>query len=242
MSDALVVSGSGAYADPWHRFADTSARIAGIIEDLGYTVTVRDDVEAALAEPGSCRLLVVNIGNPRSSRPQAAIAAAAAGLEAHLGAGGSLLGIHVSATSLTTMPQWPVILGGHWVRGQSMHPPQSDTAIAISRAAHPITTGLADFTINDERYSYLNTQPDITVLCEHSHQGRYHPVVWARQTPTHRVVYDGLGHDPASYDSAGHVALLERATSWLFNDLGNHSEDAVHVTNSRSTPTGPSWS
>jgi hypothetical protein len=47
--DALVISGSGPYADRWHAFPDTSARIARIISDLGYTVTVREDVESALA-------------------------------------------------------------------------------------------------------------------------------------------------------------------------------------------------
>ena len=59
----------------------------------------------------------------------------------------------------------------------------------------------------------------ITVLCEHTHDDIRHPVVWARQTPTSRVVYDGLGHDTASYDSPGHVALLHRAARWLLHDL-----------------------
>jgi uncharacterized protein len=219
MTDVLVVSGGGPYTDPWHRFADTSARIARIISDLGCTVVVRDDVEAALAKPGPCKLLVVNIGNPVTPRPVEAIDAVRAGLEDYLTGGGSLLGIHVSATSLTTLPQWPAILGGRWVRGRSMHPPQDTTTIAVTGVGHPVTAALSDFVIDDERYSYLQTEPDITVLCEHVHDGVRHPVVWARQTPTSRVIYDGFGHDTASYDSAGHVALLRRATRWLLHDL-----------------------
>ncbi len=39
---------------------------------------------------------------------------------------------------------------------------------------HPITAGLADFKINDERYSYLQTNPDICVLCEHDFEGVRH--------------------------------------------------------------------
>ena len=215
----LVISGSGPYADPWHSFPDTSARIAGIISDLGFTVTVRDDVEPALADPGPCGLLVVNIGNPSTARAPEAIEAARSGLENHLAAGGSLLGIHVSATSLTSMAEWPSILGGHWVPGQSMHPPQVETTISVSSADHPITAGLADFTINDERYSYLQTNPDICVLCEHDFEGIRHPVVWTRETENYRVAYDGLGHDTTSYDSAGHVALLRRTVRWLLHDL-----------------------
>ena len=216
--DALVISGSGPYADRWHSFPDTSARIARIISDLGYTVTVREDVESALANPGPCRLLVVNIGNPSTPRPAEAIEAVRSGLENHLAVGGSLLGIHVSATSLTSMAEWPSILGGHWVRGHSMHPPQGETMISVTCTDHPITAGLADFEINDERYSYLQTNPDICVLCEHNFDGIRHPVVWSRETETYRVAYDGLGHDTTSYDSAGHVALLRRAVRWLLYD------------------------
>ena len=219
MSDVLLISGRGPYADAWHQFPATSARIAGIIEDLGLSVDVTEDVEAALAEPGFCRLLVVNIGNPTDPRPAELIEAARIGLQDHLAGGGALLGIHSSATSLTTMPEWPAILGGSWVRGRSMHPPQSEATISLSTGQHPITKDLTDFVIFDERYSYLQTQPDITVLYEHSHDGLRHPLVWARQSDRHRVVYDGLGHDTASYDSAGHVELLRRSVRWLLRDL-----------------------
>lgn len=44
-----VISGSGRYADPWHPFAETSQRIAGILRDAGHDVTVSDDVDARLA-------------------------------------------------------------------------------------------------------------------------------------------------------------------------------------------------
>ena len=44
MADVVLISGSGPYADPWHPFPATSGRIAGIIEDLGYTVKIIEDV------------------------------------------------------------------------------------------------------------------------------------------------------------------------------------------------------
>ena len=59
MPDALIVSGAGPYADAWHDFAATSARLAGIVEDAGGGVTVTEDVEGALADPSDARLLVV---------------------------------------------------------------------------------------------------------------------------------------------------------------------------------------
>ncbi|MDF2746692.1 MAG: ThuA protein [Propionibacteriaceae bacterium] len=64
MPDVHVVSGGGPYADQWHRFPATSARIARIVENLGLSVDITEEVERGIAEPGACRLLIVNIGNP----------------------------------------------------------------------------------------------------------------------------------------------------------------------------------
>jgi type 1 glutamine amidotransferase len=219
MPEVLVISGSGPYSDPWHRFPETSGRLATIIGSLGCSVEVTEDVEGRLAQPGRCDLLVVNIGNPSEARPAERIAAAAQGLSGYLAGGGALLGVHVSATSLTTMPEWPTMLGGGWVRGRTMHPPLDLASIAIRSDAHPIVRGLVDFEILDERYSYLQTHPGIEVLCDHEYDGRRHPVVWARETDQARVVYDGLGHDTRSYDSAAHVELLERSVHWLLREL-----------------------
>ena len=219
MPEVLVVSGSGPYADQWHPFPETSRRLAEIIRGIGISVDVTDDVEGRLARPGRCDLLVVNIGNPSAPRPVDKIAAAAQGLTGHLAAGGGLLGIHVSATSLTTMPEWPVILGGRWVRDRTMHPPQDLASITIRSEAHPIVAGMADFQVFDERYSFLQTNPGVAVLCDHEYDQVRHPLVWAREAGSARVVYDGLGHDARSYDSVGHVELVERSVSWLLREL-----------------------
>jgi uncharacterized protein len=219
MADIVIISGSGPYSDSWHRFPQTSGRLAEILRDLGHPTRVTEDVEAGLAEPGRCDVLVVNIGNPTSPRPPDRIAAAGRGLTGHLEAGRGLLGVHVSATSLTEMVEWPTLLGGHWVHGRSMHPPQSLAAVQVRRGEHPIVEDLADFEVFDERYSYRETSPDVSVLYEHDFEGQRHPLAWARQSGQGRVVYDGLGHDVRSYDSAAHVELLERSVRWLLRDL-----------------------
>jgi hypothetical protein len=56
VSDALLVSGSGPYADAWHSFPETSARIAGIIGELGLSVEITEDVEGdwPSQEPAAC--------------------------------------------------------------------------------------------------------------------------------------------------------------------------------------------
>jgi type 1 glutamine amidotransferase len=215
MAEVLIISGAGYYSDPWHSFADTSQCLADSISGLGHQVVISERAEQALAEPGEPDLIVVNIGNPQAPRPQSQIDAAQRGLARHLQRGGALLGMHSSAISMTSMQDWSSMLGGHWVPGHSMHPAQDLATIRVRVGAHPIVTGLADFTVFDERYCNLHTNPDITVLCEHDTDGRLHPIVWARESGLARVVYDGLGHDTHSYDSAGHVDLLHRAVGWL---------------------------
>ncbi len=219
MAEVLIVSGSGDYSDPWHRFGETSQRLADIISGLGHSVTVSEAVEQALAEPGEPDLIVVNIGNPRQARPQSRIDAAERGIHRHLQRGGALLGVHVSATSMTTMSSWSQMLGGHWVEDRTMHPEQGLFTVRVRPGAHPIVRGLADFPVFDERYCYLHTNPDITVLCEQLTDDRLHPIVWARKSGGARVVYDGLGHDTRSYESAGHVDLLRRTIGWLLRDF-----------------------
>ncbi len=219
MAKVLIVSGAGAYADPWHAFAQTSARLADIIAASGQAVSISEDVESALADLRRVDLVVVNIGRPRPDRPAEALERVTIGLTTHLASGGGLLGVHVSSTSLTSMPAWPALLGGRWVRGTSMHPPQDVAHVHLTHAAHPILTDLIDFDVLDERYSYLELEPDVVVLGEHFYAGRQHSILWAHHPLGGRVVYDALGHDPRSYDSTGHVRFVQRSIAWLLGEL-----------------------
>ena len=214
MPDVLLVSGTGPYVDPWHDFAATSARLAAVVEDLGHHVEIATDVEVALAEP-SARLLIVNIGNPTEPRPRELMDNAAAGLERHLTAGGGLLGVHSSSTSLIGMRQWPAILGGRWVRGTSMHPPRGPFVARRTPATHPISQDLPEIELVDERYSHLETQPGVTVLYEHELEGTSHPLVWAHEPRGGRVAYSAFGHDIQAYESTAHIELLRRAIHWM---------------------------
>ena len=219
MANVLVISGSGAYADEWHDFPTTSGRVATIIEGLGHSVELTEDIERVLARSGSARLLVLNIGQPAAPRPAEAAAAARAGLDAYLAAGGAVLGMHSSVIAMSAVPELRGILGGTWVRGRSMHPPRSEATIQRATGAeHPIVASLADFTAFDERYSHLEVASDNTVLFEHEHDGRRHPLVWARTAGPGRIVYDALGHDGVSFDSPGHRNLIRRFVGWLLGE------------------------
>jgi uncharacterized protein len=153
------------------------------------------------------------------SRPAEATTAARAGLNAHLAAGDSLLALHSTVIALSVVPELRGILGGVWVDGRSMHPPRGEATLErVPGVEHPISSALHAVRVLDERYSYLEVEPDSTVLYDHQHDGLRHPVVWTRTSGAGRIVYDALGHDTASYDSPDHQELIGRSVRWLLGE------------------------
>lgn len=57
--------------------------------------------------------MIANFGNPIPPRPAKNLEAVRAGLEDHLAAGGALLALHATITSMTTMPAWAREMSGH---------------------------------------------------------------------------------------------------------------------------------
>lgn len=220
MITALLLSGTGRYADPWHPFAETSAAVAGLLEDHRLTVQTTDDVDTALAglqDPNAWPdLLVVNIGLPQDGVSSPGSPEAHAGLEAWVAGGRPLLALHSSSTSFVDSTSWEPALGGRWVQGVSMHPEYSPARILLEGS---FSAGVPNFTVNDERYSWLRTSPDVVVHARHEHEGHLHPLIWSLErtveSGTARSFYDALGHDAASYSSPEHRELLVRAVDWL---------------------------
>jgi hypothetical protein len=223
----VVLSGEGRFADPWHPFADTSARLSEIVQAAGFDVEIAGP-DDRMADLDDARLVVVNIGAPSAGDPERD-AAARRGLLGYLRRGAPLLVMHVSSTSLPTMPEWEDILGGLWVRGTTMHPDYGLSRICVYPQRHPIVARVGDFDLYDERYSYLRVAADLVPLATHWHDGIEHPLLWARtyaapangpssDTAPARVVYNALGHDGRSYDSPVHREILARAVRWLVGD------------------------
>lgn len=214
---ALIVSGGGDYTDPWHPFLETSGELATILKDHGFDVTVTTRVERSLAALGDRNLwpdlLVVNAGN--NEEPSPVDPAVEAGMLAYLSAGRPLLALHISATAFIDWPEWEKILGGRWVRGSSMHPDQDLARVEVATDAHPIVAGIGDFTVFDERYSYLRLSPEIEELAWHEEGGLRHPLLWSRRYGPAPVIFDALGHDARSFQSPEHRTILARAARWL---------------------------
>jgi uncharacterized protein len=220
VTSALIISGGRDYTDPWHPYAETSKRIAGVLETAGCTTLIEDRV--ADADFHDARLLVVNAWN--DNRASAADAALRAGIEAHIGAGKPLLVMHCSVMLFSAPEEsawdgWEEITGARWERGITMHPPLDEARVRVGSDRHPIVAGASDFTVEDERYTDLRVRPDVEPLAWHENDGTEHPLLWARMVRDARVVVDLLGHDTRSYDSGARRELLARSIAWLLDDL-----------------------
>lgn len=211
----LILSGGGAYADPWHPFSATSARLAELIAAAGHQVEVTEDVAAAMADLDGWDLIVTNAADG----PEADTSAAAAGLAAALDRGVSVLAVHVGASTLLRLPEWEAVTGARWIAGKSGHPPVGPCRITTYPGRHPVAGTVADFDITDERYARLRTADGLIPLAAHELDGTWYPLLWARETGDRRVVTDLLGHDARSFDSPEHCELITRAARWLTRTL-----------------------
>ncbi|WP_168200341.1 ThuA domain-containing protein [Protaetiibacter larvae] len=214
MTRAVLFAGGGDYRDPWHPFAESAERLAEALASEDLPLTTVDTVDALAARLPDAGLLVLQAGsgdeaNPRDDELLALV-------RAHLERGRPLLALHASGGMLPEHAAWQTLLGGRWVRDVSWHPEHGEAEVLV--ADHPITAGLGDFTVLDERYTDLALQPGIAVLAEHEEAGARHPLAWAHRVDAARVVYDALGHDARSYDSAERVALLRRELAWLLDE------------------------
>ena len=220
--DALIVTGTGRYADPWHPLAETSAAIADILTADGWRVAVNADVDGALADLAPSRaaaehdidLLVVNAADPwRNGEtgfgvPEDSIV----GLDAALGRGVGVLAMHTAVASLRDYPTWAAAIGAIWLPEVSMHPLLDAACVEI--VEHPLTSGMQNFSLLDERYCWLQAVGSRTVLAQHTLDGVQHPLAWVRANGDSRIACDVLGHDTRSYESEEHRELVRRLAQW----------------------------
>ncbi|MCL2737044.1 MAG: ThuA domain-containing protein [Propionibacteriaceae bacterium] len=216
MPAAIILSGTGRYADPWHDFALTSAALETVAREAGWQVSITEDIDATLALGlDGVDLLIVNAGNPGTTPPEdpALIDRGRANLAAAFKRGISVLGAHTAATSLRDYPQYRTVLGGEWVPGHSWHPPFCEIHV---RPLHDlIVEGLSDFTVQDERYTDLVLDPGVEPLASTRDEDRRHILAWANEAGPTRVVYSALGHDGRAYESPGYRSFLRRVLIWL---------------------------
>jgi type 1 glutamine amidotransferase len=206
----VVVTGCGAHTDRWHDLYATGAAVAELFAERFEVSTATTDELVGIADAG---LIVLDVAGDLEREPVDSRSVVGALLAAHAG-GSALLALHSSSLAFRDDPRWAQVLGGRWVPDVSDHPPIGDAVLRVIGGAPFGDAG--EFELFDERYTALERRPGTLLVAEHTEADVTHPLVWARDPADGaRVVYNALGHDIRSYESAGHRRLLTASAAWL---------------------------
>lgn len=216
---AIVISGVGRYADPWHPFDETSAALVQQLGQLDVAATIHPS-DGGAVDTGGLDLLVVNSGGGSTRDDDEQYPEPIELRQSVLGftgAGGPTLVVHTGSNTFYETGQWADLIGGSWVPGTSMHPPLGQAQVQVVDDGHPISAGRSVLQIRDERYCYLDVAPTARVLITHEHDDVEHALVWVHTRDGLRVVHDALGHDGQAYAGTDRRELLRREVDWLLH-------------------------
>ena len=131
----------------------------------------------------------------------------------HLGA--TRQGIVVLHHALLAYPKWPVwdALVGIKNRTFGFHIGETVTT-HVAASDHPVTKGLADWTMIDETYSMADAGPDSEILLTYDHPKSMRTIAWTRQYRNSRVLCYEAGHDNRTWVDANFRTVLARGIAW----------------------------
>ncbi len=211
MAKVLIVSG------PNHGFDKSAPVIADALGRAdGIDVTLTDD-RSILASPSRRDFDVCVLGtgfSRRERQPDGTIVnhkdltdEQERGLFDFVRAGKGFVGIH--GTGWWIGGEAIRLVGGH----ANWHPPGLEFGVRIVDSDHPITQGIADFSLHDEIYMSA-WDPAIHVLATATWAERDHPMAWTHRYGDGRVFYTTLGHSAGTFEVPAVRSMLANAARW----------------------------
>ena len=125
-------------------------------------------------------------------------------------------GIVMLHHSLLAFPGWEIWDDLVGMSDRTLKDYAHDEAIPahIVDPAHPITTGLTDWTITDETYLMPDAADENHILITTRHPRSMATLAWTRQYRTSRVFCLQLGHDHQAWCDVRFRKLLTQAIGW----------------------------
>ena len=212
MKSALVVWGGWEGHDP----KETSALIARLLLDDGYTVDVSDSLDTYLdrRKMRAYDLIVPiwTMGTITNEQLR--------GLLDTVAAGTGIAGWHGGlGDAFRNSPEYQFMVGGQWVA----HPGNADMEyeVEITKPDDPIVAGISNFRMHSEQY-YLHVDPGNEVLATTTFSGEVNPwiegtvmpVIWKRHWGKGRVFYSSLGHVIGDFSTPELPEIMLRGMRW----------------------------
>jgi type 1 glutamine amidotransferase len=96
------------------------------------------------------------------------------------------------------------------------HPGVLQSTTEIVDDEHPITTGIEDFTYEEEPYEldYDADAVDVLAVTHHESFGEM-PVIWTKSYGEGNVVYYAAGHNEAAFDRPEFHEIIGRSVEWV---------------------------
>jgi type 1 glutamine amidotransferase len=237
---ALIVRGGW----PGHEPVETSEVAARELRGAGVEVEIAETL-AALSDEGRLRELDLvvpmwTMGDTREPLPRGTLAPLLAAVRSGVGIGGWHGGM---CDAFRIEVEYQFMTGGQWVSH-----PGGDKAryrVRIGPTPHPITAGLADFSITSEQY-YMHVDPGVSVLAstrfptgaaagdglDQEAQDAVDrdevppgetvvmPVTWTKRYGRGRVFYTSLGHVARAFEVPEALTMLRRGLLWAAQGKG----------------------
>lgn len=131
--------------------------------------------------------------------------------------GVGLVILHHAIYGYRSWPEFQKIVGvTSWLSGAKNN---VDFKVHIEDSKHPITKGLADFSITDETYRGHGIAPKVHVLLTTDEPTNSKAIAWVHTYRKSPVCYFQLGHDAKAYGNPQFATILGRAIRWTAGRL-----------------------
>jgi len=202
----------GGMTTGYHQFWINGPALRDLLAARGCEVYLSEDLEV-LAAPGLTEHydLIANLTTDRRLTP-----AQEAGLLGFVRGGRGLCGIHNATDTFKNSPGYLAAIGARFLH----HPAQLDIAVEYADPDHPVTRGLAPFTVRDELYIMDWNPAQVHLLAlSRSHEQTATPLSWVRTEGAGRVFYHSLGHNRSTYDVPEFREWVARGALWAAGAL-----------------------
>lgn len=141
-------------------------------------------------------------------------------LREFLDAGKGMVVLHHAVIDNQHWPWWyEEVIGGRYLLAaegnQRASTYRHDVPMTVrARGGHPVTEGLAEFSIVDEVYNFMWRSPRSRVLLEADKPEGEKAVAWIGPWEKSRVVVVQLGHGKEAHENANYRRLVHNAIAW----------------------------